>query len=294
MMEDSPTTAVLTLVACVPSLVLANSETYGAVPDEAKAASLLQPFLAGTPEGRVADQADDYLTLAFSSADTAFGSACLFAQQWAQSIGEAAEQIRFRSLLDLVPPGPEAVAALAAALALARELPARRLFATLRFIQALPAYLRAKFRIVGSDASLCGTAVAPLFESRCAEEECTQLAIPTLKQPEEPREHLLRLRWRGQQLTLDIGHPPIALGRGAEADVRIRADYVSRIHARIAFVQTNFVLYDASTNGTYVRIDEDEEKFLHQEQIVLRGSGVLSLGRSTRTGTASLVYFNAT
>jgi hypothetical protein len=274
MMEDSPTTAVLTLVACVPSLVLANSETYGAVPDEAKAASLLQPFLAGTPEGRVADQADDYLTLAFSSADTAFGSACLFAQQWAQSIGEAAEQIRFRSLLDLVPPGPEAVAAL-------------------RFIQALPAYLRAKFRIVGSDASLCGTAVAPLFESRCAEEECTQLAIPTLKQPEEPREHLLRLRWRGQQLTLDIGHPPIALGRGAEADVRIRADYVSRIHARIAFVQTNFVLYDASTNGTYVRIDEDEEKFLHQEQIVLRGSGVLSLGRSTRTGTASLVYFNA-
>jgi adenylate cyclase len=102
------------------------------------------------------------------------------------------------------------------------------------------------------------------------------------------------LRWRSNQLQLDAAAPPITLGRGSAADIRIRTEYVSRTHAKVTFVQTNYVLYDESTNGTFVRIDDDEEKFIHQEQIVLRGSGVISLGRGIKTGTASLIYFTAT
>ncbi|MGA7982665.1 MAG: FHA domain-containing protein [Chromatiaceae bacterium] len=249
--------------------------------------------MSATPEGRIAVQEADDVMLSFTSADSAFASACLFQQRWGQALADE-RQVRFRALLDAVPADPGSRLGPAATLEIAHQLPATRLFATHRFIHALPPFLRTKFRAVEPDATACGAASIQLFESCCAEEDCTQLAIPTLKQPDSPREHSLRLRWRSNQLQLDTAAPPITLGRGSAADIRIRTEYVSRTHAKVTFVQTNYVLYDESTNGTFVRIDDDEEKFIHQEQIVLRGSGVISLGRGIKTGTASLIYFTAT
>jgi hypothetical protein len=69
---------------------------------------------------------------------------------------------------------------------------------------------------------------------------------------------------------------------------------VAHARTRAAFEQTNDVLHDQSTNGTYVRIDEDAETFLHSEKIVLRGHGVISLGRTIQHSAAHLIYFAAT
>ena len=85
--------------------------------------------------------------------------------------------------------------------------------------------------------------------------------------------------------------PPLTIGRGDRSDIQIESELVSRIHARLGFQQTNFVLTDQSTNGTFVQIDEDEEVYLHHEQIVLRGRGVIGLGRHIRAGKGKLIYF---
>jgi adenylate cyclase len=286
--------ALLTLAACTPTQVLGVPEGPVAHSDESeKATQLLGAFLTTATEGRVAAQGHDHLVLTFAAADAAFAGACLFQQQSGrQALGQSA--VRFRVLLDGSPLVNGVTAAAQTTLETAHRLPAQRLFATQRFMDNLPSDLKAKFRSVDPDASSWGTASAQLFESRCAEEECTQVAIPSLRHSEIPRENTLHLRWRGRHLDLETADRPLTLGRGAEADIQIKTEYVSRTHARIAFVHTNYVLFDESTNGTFVRIDEDEEKLVHQEQIVLRGSGVISLGRGIKTGTASLIYFTAT
>ena len=104
----------------------------------------------------------------------------------------------------------------------------------------------------------------------------------------------LCLRWRDNTLTLLPDSPSLTIGRSDQADIQIESELASRIHARVGFHETNFLLADQSTNGTFVQIGDDDEVYLHHEQIVLRSSGVISLGQRMRGGRGKLIYFNLT
>lgn len=123
------------------------------------------------------------------------------------------------------------------------------------------------------------------------EETITRIASSTRHSGREGGIQCLQLRWRDRSLALLPDSPVQVMGRGEQSDIRIESSLASRSHARVGFQGTDFVLVDHSTNGTYVQIDEDAEVHLVDARIVLRGHGVISLGRPIHAGRGKLIYF---
>ncbi|MFZ0791764.1 MAG: FHA domain-containing protein [Chromatiaceae bacterium] len=238
---------------------------------------------------------DGTLALCFDGADDAFEAACFIRQSIGITRG-GTPHLQLRLLLGVHSPGDAGSRCALEAMDAARRLPAKGLFASRRFFDALSPSLRTQFRIAGTGGNDTFYGVVPgqLYEGLCFEQEGTAVAIPAARLTTPEVSNGLKLRWRERQCRLDPQSPPITLGRDGSATIQIKTDFVSRTHARVAFEQTNYVLHDQSTNGTYVRIDEDAETFLHSEKIVLRGHGVISLGRTIQHSAAHLIYFAAT
>jgi class 3 adenylate cyclase len=115
--------------------------------------------------------------------------------------------------------------------------------------------------------------------------------------PESPfgrtkQEVHLHLQFGDKSLDLDQSRPSVKLGRGEENDIIIPDHLASRLHARIELRRDRFVLVDQSLNGTYVRIDGDREVCLRRDEIPLRGSGVICLGRSTEASAEVCVLYS--
>ena len=173
---------------------------------------------------------------------------------------------------------------------LVRRLPADRIFATAAGVQHLSEEVRSNFR--PAEQTLFGT--SPGEQLYCAathEETCTRLSISTRNEDNTAPDKTLHLRWRDRKLTVRPESPPITFGRSGEADIQLESDLTSRIHAQLSFQLTDFILADQSTNGTYVKMDDAEEVPLHHEQIVLRRTGVISLGARIQAGRGNLIYF---
>lgn len=117
--------------------------------------------------------------------------------------------------------------------------------------------------------------------------------------------HLYEILWRGEtaQMTvvapkLDRGPTPeldiqlgeevislrassndsMSLGRGAECTLVVASTSASRAHADILARGGRFYLDDHSTNGTYIRPEGANEIFVHRDQALLQGSGLIRLG----------------
>lgn len=93
-------------------------------------------------------------------------------------------------------------------------------------------------------------------------------------------EPVLRLVHQGNIFVVDASHPVITIGRDEQADIVIQNRKASRMHARIEHRRDKFVLIDLSSNGSYVNIKGETEIQLRREEMVLRESGLISLGHS--------------
>lgn len=101
----------------------------------------------------------------------------------------------------------------------------------------------------------------------------------------------LRLRHRGNLFELGPDSPPFTIGREPGNQLVIEADWVSRTHVTVEFKRGHYVLSDRSTNGTYVRLGEDEEIKVHRDELYLRKAGTLSLGQTHAVNGENLVHF---
>lgn len=122
------------------------------------------------------------------------------------------------------------------------------------------------------------------------EEVATRLAPAIGAAQAVTRVNKLKLRWRNEQVILQPNAQRVTMGRGGDADISIESDFASRDHAHVDYLHSCFVLSDHSTNGTYVRID-DSEVFIHDDEVILRGEGWISLGRRPRSTAGKVVYF---
>jgi adenylate cyclase len=68
------------------------------------------------------------------------------------------------------------------------------------------------------------------------------------------------------------------IGRGSDCDLELPRAFASRHHARLLCRRQSFWLFDESSNGTFVRNEDESVLFLHRRSVRLWGSGLLSFG----------------
>ncbi len=106
----------------------------------------------------------------------------------------------------------------------------------------------------------------------------TRIGLPKFRKPTEARHELL-LRYRQQIITIDEQHKSIVLGRGENCNLIIQSNFASRQHASLDFNFGKFVVTDHSANGTYIRFSDNQVIHISQQEVVLHGTGMISLGQ---------------
>jgi adenylate cyclase len=101
----------------------------------------------------------------------------------------------------------------------------------------------------------------------------------------------LVMRARESVMEMIESSQPFGLGREPSNQCIVDNEWVSRNHATIEFQRGQFLITDRSTNGTYVKIGDDDEIRLHRDSMPLRKSGSISLGQSAEKDPASVVSF---
>ena len=288
-------TAVLTISACTPeAAALMHSSQDLALHGSLVDATGANPSDSDqSPPSTYA--AGNELLCFFNSADAGFRSAYSYRQR-VQDHSRIPVAFHVRMLLDCPAAGAEPGYAtkrkMVTTRQLVRRLPADRIFATESGVQRLSAAVRGSF--APAEDTLFG--VLPGEALYCAaieqDDASTRLSIAARNDNGDTQGKTLHLRWRDRKLTLRPESPPITFGRSGDADIQLVSDLTSRIHAQLSFQKTDFILSDQSTNGTFVKIGDGEEVTLHHRQIVLRDTGVISLGSRVRGGRGNLVYFS--
>ena len=64
----------------------------------------------------------------------------------------------------------------------------------------------------------------------------------------------------------------------------------SRKHVSIRLLRTHFYLLDTSLNGTFVTLESGEEVHVLRGELLLGGSGRLTLGRSVSEGAEVIAF----
>lgn len=100
----------------------------------------------------------------------------------------------------------------------------------------------------------------------------------------------LTLRHRGQVFELDEG-ATFSIGRDPASSLVVETEWVSRNHALIEWKRGHFMFADRSTNGSWLRMGEDNEVLVHRDEVHLRRSGTISLGQVHGSDELDLLHF---
>lgn len=102
----------------------------------------------------------------------------------------------------------------------------------------------------------------------------------------------IQFSWHGVDLSFTSAEAPVHIGRATDARVCINDPRVSRLHARIDWRGSGFVLTDMSSFGTWVRFDgSDVPVQLRRDACNLHGTGEMALGVSFADSSAPVVKF---
>jgi hypothetical protein len=99
------------------------------------------------------------------------------------------------------------------------------------------------------------------------------------------------LRNDGHEVAIDSARSTFTIGRDAVNDLPVASRKASRQHARIEWRRDKFVLFDHSTNGTYVAVEGEPEVLVKHESFVLRGHGKLSIGEPAAVRGRGIIEF---
>ncbi len=121
-------------------------------------------------------------------------------------------------------------------------------------------------------------------------EDLTRIEIPLSAEDLETK--YLVMNFNGTEIKIGSDdHRVFTLGRGVQSDLCVNARLASRMHATIQFVRGKFLLTDQSSNGTFVKTDEGESIYLRRQELMLWGSGHISLGEEISTDNPDLIRF---
>lgn len=104
---------------------------------------------------------------------------------------------------------------------------------------------------------------------------------------------VLSLEFQGNKSSINSDdHRTFVIGRGVQSDFVCKTRLASRTHATIEFRRGKFNLSDQSSNGTYVSTDDGENIHLRRNELMLWGSGHISLGEEvSKEAPENLIRF---
>ncbi len=169
---------------------------------------------------------------------------------------------------------------------------ARQILTTQAVVDTLPDDLRAKVRHV-TRAEFRGKEQAlDVFQVNWELDDTmsTRIGLPQFRKPADAGHELL-LHYREQVVTISEHHKSIVLGRGETCDLVVPGNFASRQHARIEYTFGKFVFTDHSANGSYIRFSDNQVIQLAHHEIMLHGSGAISLGQSFNDGATEIIEY---
>jgi len=121
----------------------------------------------------------------------------------------------------------------------------------------------------------------------------TRIGMPAFrKSPDNVDE--MSLHYRDHSIKVSKERRSVVLGRSEACDLVVQSTFASRQHIRIELRFGKFVVADQSTNGTYIRFSDGNVVRLAREEMILQGSGSISLGQAYSENPAELVEFSVT
>lgn len=175
---------------------------------------------------------------------------------------------------------------------MAAQAKARQIMTTKTTMELLPPILQASTRFVDYAPIKGKKDIVEIFEVIWQQEDITRMATSMLSPDKKMPQVKLRLRYNNQDTMLDPERSSIILGRSQGCDMPVAEKLASRQHVRIELRREKFFIIDQSTNGTYVRIDDNGDSFLRREEMALSGTGTISLGRAFSEEPIEVVHFS--
>lgn len=167
---------------------------------------------------------------------------------------------------------------------------ANQVITTQSTVEQLPPVLRASTRFIDRAPVKGKRETIDIYEVIWQQEDVTRMSTAVLADKTK-RPVTMTLTYNDHRLVVGEERTVAVLGRSKSADVTVNESLASRQHVRIEYRRGKFFIVDQSTNGTYVKLANNEESFLRREEMPLAGSGMISLGRSFAEDPQEVVHF---
>lgn len=155
----------------------------------------------------------------------------------------------------------------------------RRIIISEDIIERLDSHERVKTRAYDRVTLKGKTNENTLYEYLWEMTDVTTISIPI--PVENMALHLLQIEYHNRRYSVSSTSNNFTIGRHNDCDITVDSHMSSRFHARIEYHRGKFLLVDESTNGTFV-LTNNEELYIRRENLPLVGTGLISLGESTR------------
>jgi len=173
----------------------------------------------------------------------------------------------------------------------ARNAKAEQTLATLPVIDALPRIYRAVSRYVDDETwNFVSFEHVALYEI-IWDVDAVTVASASQTKPEEQRYQQVSFSSGSQTVVVDADHPVISIGRGAQNDLVLHNELVSRLHLTAQFSRGRCSITDKSTNGTFVAPATGGRQAIRHETCLLGGRGTIELGSAKRQGDFATLHY---
>ena len=170
---------------------------------------------------------------------------------------------------------------------------ASQIMTTQATVDALPPALREKTRKI-MRASLKGKEEQFDISLVIWEQDdmmSTRIGTPAFRKTPDNIDEMT-LTYKSQVLKVNKERKSVILGRGDTCDLIVQNNYASRQHIRIELRSSKFFLVDQSTNGTFIRTKDGNVTYICREEILLQGSGTISMGQSYADNPVDLIEYS--
>ena len=140
------------------------------------------------------------------------------------------------------------------------------------------------------DEQLEGIDTAPELPAILRENEMTNAPAQTV-QPRSSKDEYMELSFQKWNIRLSAQETRCSLGRDQSCDLVLLNRFASRRHGRMEWRNGRFYFCDHSFNGSYIDFDDGRSTHICRDEVVLSGSGILSLGKPTNVEKEFVVRF---